>query len=142
MDATRIRDGKQVMLKRVPVGIELEITQLLSSPGLRLEPHNHCVPVLDVIDLSNALDQKLIVMPFLRPFNKPRFQTFGEFVSFFTQICDVRTAQLSVRRPRWDLTILDPRVFSSCTNEISHTGTSSVSIGGCLPTRSQGLHRE
>jgi hypothetical protein len=96
------------MFKRVPVGIELEITQLLSSPGLRLEPHNHCVPLLEVIDLPNALDQKLMVMPFLRPFNKPRFQTFGEFVSFFIQICDVRPAQLPVRGHRWDLTIINP----------------------------------
>jgi hypothetical protein len=53
------------MFKRVPAGTELEITQPFSSPGLRLEPHNHCVPLLDVIDL-------------------PRFRTFGEFVSFFT----------------------------------------------------------
>jgi hypothetical protein len=41
-----------------------------------------------------------MVMPFLRPFNKPRFQTFGEFVSFFTQICNVRPAQLPVRGHR------------------------------------------
>ena len=96
------------MFKRVPVGTELEITQLLSSPGLRLEPHNHCVPLLDVIELPSALDQKLMVMPFLRPFNKPRFQTFGEFVSFFAQICDVRAAEFPVRGYRWDLTILYP----------------------------------
>jgi hypothetical protein len=86
----RSRDEKQVMLKRVPAGRELEITQLLSSPGLRREDHNHCVPLWDVIELPHAHDQKLMVMPFLRPFYKPRFQTYGEFVGFFTQICDVR----------------------------------------------------
>src|SRR5260221_12932733 len=90
MDATRSQDGTQVMLKRVRAGGELEITRLLSSPGLRREDRNHCVPLLDVIELPHAHDQKLMVMPFLRPFNKPRFQTYGEFVAFFTQICDVR----------------------------------------------------
>ena len=90
MDATRSQDEKQVMLKRVPGGRELEITQFLSSPGLRREDRNHCVPLWDVIELPHAHDQKLMVMPFLRPFHKPRFQTYGEFVAFFTQICDVR----------------------------------------------------
>ena len=28
-----------------------------------------------------------MVFPFLRPFNKPRMHTFGEFVAFLTQIC-------------------------------------------------------
>jgi hypothetical protein len=46
------------------------------------------VPLLDVIDIPNT-PQRLMVMPFLRSFNNPRFQTFGEFVAFFTQICEV-----------------------------------------------------
>ncbi|KAI9509433.1 hypothetical protein F5148DRAFT_752998 [Russula earlei] len=29
-----------------------------------------------------------MVIPFLRPFNNPHFQIFGEFVAFFTQRCD------------------------------------------------------
>jgi len=58
------------MLKKVPVGRELEITQLLSSPGLRRESHNHCVPLLEVIELPNTPDQKLMVMPFGR--NAPK----------------------------------------------------------------------
>jgi hypothetical protein len=92
MDAMHRRDRKQVMLKRVPAGQhqELEIAQLVSSPQLQRDPRNHCVPLLECLKLANALDQKLIVMPYLRPFNSPRFQTFGEFIAFFTQISDVR----------------------------------------------------
>ena len=90
IDGTRARDGKQVMFKKIPAGNELEISQYLSSPGLMRESHNHCVPLLEILELPNSPEQKLIVMPFLRPFDNPRFQTFGEFVSFFTQICDVR----------------------------------------------------
>jgi hypothetical protein len=90
MDATRARDGRQVMFKTVPSGSELEISQFLSSPELIPESHNHCVPLLDILELPDEPEQKLIVMPFLRPFDNPRFQTYGEFVSFFSQICDVR----------------------------------------------------
>jgi hypothetical protein len=80
------------MLKRVPFGSEqheLDIAQLFSSAELRNDPRNHCVQLLETFGLSNVPDQKLIVMPFLRPFNNPHFQTFGEFVAFFTQVCDV-----------------------------------------------------
>jgi hypothetical protein len=91
MDATRRRDGKHVMLKKVlpeEGPYELLIAHSFSSPEVSGDPRNHCVPLLDVIELPNA-NQKLMVMPFLRPFNSPRFQTFGEFVAFFTQICEV-----------------------------------------------------
>ncbi|KAI9451694.1 kinase-like domain-containing protein [Lactarius psammicola] len=92
MDATRISDGKQVMLKNVPPEEgphELSITRYFSSPGLRGDSRNHCVPLLELIDTTDIkLDKRLMVMPFLRPFDHPRFQTFGEFVAFFMQICE------------------------------------------------------
>lgn len=93
MDAVRIKDGRQVTLKKVlpEEGTqELSITKIFSSPGLKEEPMNHCVPLLEVIDLSpDQPDGKLMVMPFLRPFENPRFQTYGEFVAFFIQISEV-----------------------------------------------------
>jgi len=91
MDATHL-DGRQVMLKSVPVRRgqqELEIARTVSSPELRRHPRNHCVPLLDTFELPDTLDENLIVMPFLRPFDEPRFKTYGEFVAFFTQICEV-----------------------------------------------------
>ena len=91
MDATRLRDGKQVMLKKVYPDEgphEVIITQLFSSRQFIRDPCNHCVPLLDILEMPQN-GQKLLVMPFLRPFNNPSFQTFGEFVAFFTQICEV-----------------------------------------------------
>ncbi|KAH9985000.1 kinase-like domain-containing protein [Russula vinacea] len=85
---TRRRDGKQVMLKKIypDEGLhELIITQLFSSRQFSRDPCNHCVPLLDILEMPQN-GQKLLVMPFLRPFNDPGFQTFGEFVAFFTQI--------------------------------------------------------
>ena len=94
MDAVRIEDGRQVMLKKVlpeEGPHELLITQLFSSPGLKGESKNHCVPLLDLIDLSQTGSdgRKLIVIPFLRSFKNPHFRTYGEFVDFFTQITEV-----------------------------------------------------
>lgn len=66
---------------------ELLITRMFSSGEAAKNTRNHCVPLLDVIKLPNS-GQRLMVMPFLRPFDNPRFQTFGEFVAFFTQVCE------------------------------------------------------
>ncbi|KAH9959175.1 kinase-like domain-containing protein, partial [Russula dissimulans] len=89
MDATRTSDGRQVMLKRLPFRAgpyELEINNLFSTEPLSSNPRNHCVQTLDVIRLPN--DPPIIVQPLLRPFYNPPFQTFGEFVTSFAQICD------------------------------------------------------
>jgi hypothetical protein len=95
MDATRIKDGRQVMLKKVLPADgphELNINQLFSSPEHFRSHNNRCAPLLDVIQLSeNFGSQKLMVFPLLRPFNQPPIQTFREFADFFTQICEVRT---------------------------------------------------
>jgi hypothetical protein len=96
MDAVRIQDGRQVMLKKVlpeEAPHELSITELFSSPGLKGDSRNRCVPLLDLVDLCQTKPDgtKLMVMPFLRPFKKPRFETYGEFVAFFMQISVVRS---------------------------------------------------
>ncbi|KAH9071106.1 hypothetical protein EDB83DRAFT_315049 [Lactarius deliciosus] len=92
MDAIRIRDDRPVMLKKVIPGDgphELRINQLFSSAEHSRAHDNHCAPLLDVIELSgHPGSQKLMVFPFLRPFRTPRFETFGEFSAFFTQICE------------------------------------------------------
>ena len=88
MDATRISDGKPVMLKRLlrEEG-PYEISRLFSTEPLFTNPRNHCVQLLNVIELPN--DPPIMVHPLLRPFYDPPFQTYGEFVTFFAQICEV-----------------------------------------------------
>jgi hypothetical protein len=90
IDATRISDGRPVMLKRIPFKegpYELEINRLFSAEPLASHPRNHCAPLLDVIELPN--EPPIMVHSLLRPFYNPRFQTFGEFVVFFSQACEV-----------------------------------------------------
>jgi hypothetical protein len=116
MDAVRMEDGRQVMLKKIHPEEgphELLITELFSSPGLKEDPKNHCVPLLDLIDLSQTKPdgRKLMVMPFLRPFKNPRFQTYGEFVAFFMQISEVGPAIMSITDRRF----LTDLVRASCS---------------------------
>ena len=90
MDATRMSDSKPVMLKLLMPSEgphELRINQLVSSEPLLSDPRNHCAPLLDVIELPN--EPQIMVHARLRPFNDPPMQTFGEFVSFFCQLCEV-----------------------------------------------------
>jgi hypothetical protein len=90
MDATRISDGRPVVLKRMlsqEGPYELEINKLFSTEPLSSNPRNRCVQLLDVIELPN--DPPIIVHPLLRPVYKPPLKTYGEFVTFFAQICEV-----------------------------------------------------
>jgi hypothetical protein len=101
MDATRISDGRPVMLKRlrqVEGPYELQINNLFSTEPLYSNPKNRCVHLLDVIELPN--DDSIMVHPLLRPFYKPPLQTFGEFVTFFEQICEVSLLISCVARIR------------------------------------------
>jgi hypothetical protein len=121
MDATRISDGRPVMLKRLRQRegpYELQINNLFSTEPLYSNPKNHCVHLLDVIELPG--DDSIMVHPHLRPFfHKPQFQTFGEFVTFFEQICVVSLWYFVVARIRiTDLT----RGYNSCTKIMSPIG--------------------
>src|SRR6266702_159974 len=91
MDATRISDGRSVMLKRLPSEegpYELQINKLLSTEPLSSDPRHRCARLLDVIQLPS--EDPIMVHPLLRPFYDPPLRTYGEFVTFFAQICEVR----------------------------------------------------
>jgi len=103
MDATRISDGRPVMLKLlVPTEgpHELRINRLISLEPLRSDPRNHCAPLLDVIALPN--EPEIMVHARLRPFNDPPMQTYGEFVAFFSQLCEVSDTLLE-----WSILVLN-----------------------------------
>ncbi|KAI0258489.1 kinase-like domain-containing protein [Gloeopeniophorella convolvens] len=88
LDAIRTQDGAFVLLKKFSPSIgphELDLNTYLSSSECSTNPHNHCAPLLDIVQLPNE-DQKLMVFPLLRPFDDPPFETRGEVVAFITQI--------------------------------------------------------
>lgn len=85
--------GETVALKRVSRAVhpyETEITQLFSTEPMASHPRNHSVPLYEVLDVPGEDDTALMVLPFLRPFNDPRFKSVGEAVEFFRQIFEVR----------------------------------------------------
>ncbi|KZV74539.1 hypothetical protein PENSPDRAFT_647967 [Peniophora sp. CONT] len=89
-DAIRISDGRQVFCKSITnedrVLRHLEIIRFLSSEALRRDPRNHTVPILDEFTLPNSGGELVLVMPFMRRWRSPNFDTVGEAVEFFRQI--------------------------------------------------------
>ncbi|KIK80845.1 hypothetical protein PAXRUDRAFT_157549 [Paxillus rubicundulus Ve08.2h10] len=89
IDATRISDGKVVTLKRINQTDhphEIAIAQYFSSDDLAAQPENHCVPVYEVFALNDDDNMVIIVMPLLRAYCDPGFDTIGEGVEFFRQL--------------------------------------------------------
>ncbi|KAF9481587.1 hypothetical protein BDN70DRAFT_803046, partial [Pholiota conissans] len=89
MDATCIKDNKPKMLKilrRAANSDEKRIAFYLCSPELMREPGNHCVPIDEVLAIPEDADYEILVMPFLVPFDFPRFDTLGEIVDFFKEV--------------------------------------------------------
>ncbi|TCD65334.1 hypothetical protein EIP91_002772 [Steccherinum ochraceum] len=88
LDAVRISDGEMVFLKRISSKTherEKEMTMMWSAEPLSSDPRNHCVPVLDVLDLPGSSEETLLVLPLLRLFSDPAFLTVGEAMEFFRQ---------------------------------------------------------
>ncbi|PBK75271.1 hypothetical protein ARMSODRAFT_514104 [Armillaria solidipes] len=91
MDATRVQDGKKVMLKRVSKSefpLEVELSDFLSSSPLSEDPRNHYVPIYDVLQSPRDSDYHILVMPRLHKFHSPSFDTVGELVECFRQILE------------------------------------------------------
>ncbi|KAJ7782445.1 kinase-like domain-containing protein [Mycena maculata] len=89
IDATRISDGSFVTLKPLDTTVhpdEIPIGVWFSQEPQASSPSNHCVPILDVLDIPDIPNKRIIVMPFLSSYDKPRFDTFGEAIEFFRQI--------------------------------------------------------
>ena len=58
---------------------------------------NHCVPVYDILPIPDEEDRIIIVMPLLKDYLRPAFETIGEAVECFQQLFEVglRTVTLS-----------------------------------------------
>ncbi|KAI0709590.1 hypothetical protein C8T65DRAFT_197773 [Cerioporus squamosus] len=88
IDAIRTKDGRVVVIKQVQKSVhphEVDIGRYLTSPPLSDDPRNHCCPILDVLQDPRDPDIQLVVLPFLKRYNDPKFGTVGEAVEFFRQ---------------------------------------------------------
>lgn len=124
MDAERISDGELVMLKKVSKEThsrELQIAQYFAVEPLVSHPSNHCVPFYDILHVPDDVDCALLVMPVLRIFDNPPFNTVGEVIEALRQlleVCGFSSRMVSVHIDRYAFL----RVFSSCTNVTSLIG--------------------
>ncbi|EIN05722.1 hypothetical protein PUNSTDRAFT_137215 [Punctularia strigosozonata HHB-11173 SS5] len=88
IDAVRLRDNRQVYLKRVFWNThphEVTISQLFSNSRMQADARNHCVPISETLDLPEG-NGSILVMPFLRPFDDPPFLTVGEAIDCIQQL--------------------------------------------------------
>ena len=87
MGATRISDSRTVAIKSIPHGEqELELAQHSAEVG-KVDPTGHCVPVLDgFVGDEGAGNFVFLVMPLLKHFNRPDFDTISEVMDFMLLI--------------------------------------------------------
>jgi hypothetical protein len=90
----RETDNVLVMVKDLYPNLhphEADIAQFFSSEALAGDPRNHCVPVYEMIhfQLEAHEPEIFMIMPLLRKFNDPPFETVGQTVDFFHQVFEV-----------------------------------------------------
>ncbi|KZT52446.1 kinase-like protein [Calocera cornea HHB12733] len=94
MDAVRISDGRQVLLKLwnddVRDGPELAPLRYFSDPVRRNDPRNHVVPLLDRFSISTAKHffKLILVEPLLRDWGDPPFVMVAEALQFMLQLIE------------------------------------------------------
>nr|VWO99344.1 Mannitol 1-phosphate dehydrogenase [Ganoderma boninense] len=89
MDATRVSDGKLVLLKRIATdSMEIKIASHFSSRELREDPRNHCIPVLDVVPDQDDPTKSYLVMPFLRYVDRPPFESVQSILDCGEQLLE------------------------------------------------------
>ncbi|TFK74323.1 hypothetical protein BDN72DRAFT_744001, partial [Pluteus cervinus] len=89
VDATRIKDGKRVLLKRISKTDhphEIEITRALNTVPLASDSRNHTVHLEELLDPPGDTDVTIAVFPFLQQLVALRFDTVGEIIDFIRQI--------------------------------------------------------
>ena len=68
---------------------EADISAFVSTKALAADPHNHCVPLYEVLTVPGDEGKILLVTPLLREWGIPKFETVEEGMDFFRQIFEV-----------------------------------------------------
>ncbi|KZV67455.1 hypothetical protein PENSPDRAFT_736490 [Peniophora sp. CONT] len=91
LDATRISDGQQVILKMLsPSSPELSANILLLSEPARSDSRNHCLLVLDVFCIgTKEVEIDFVVFPLYRSwFDPPHVHLVAEIIPFMNQLLE------------------------------------------------------
>ncbi|KAJ6477866.1 hypothetical protein C8R47DRAFT_984613 [Mycena vitilis] len=88
-EAVRESDGARVMLKALKRDChEVQIARFFSDSSRSSNPRNHCVPLYDVLEPPLYPRRQIMVMPLLREFRDPPFDTVGEVIECFRQLIE------------------------------------------------------
>ena len=119
MDAVRVSDNKEVVIKRTRKSrCEGPITEYFSTPERVSAEANHCVRVYEVFCDE---EYEFIVMPLLREFDEPPFETVEQAIDFVSQTLEVHTILiLQVLIP--DEMLIGSKLHASrrCCTSVSH----------------------
>ena len=97
-----IGTGQYVAIKRLKAKPhEIEILQFLSDDERLNDKRNHAVPLLDIFTDSSDPALFFLVMPFLRPFDDPPFQSVDEVIKFIHQTLEVRFPSVPMVEHWW-----------------------------------------
>lgn len=100
MDARRRADNLPVVLKRVPRFDnrcrEAEVMRILSEPSVANDHKNHCIRLLDQLDVPSR-NATLLVLPQLTPLSLIKFERVGETVDLLRQLLEVRPPRHMIR---------------------------------------------
>ncbi|KAJ7151724.1 hypothetical protein C8R46DRAFT_1304381 [Mycena filopes] len=89
LDATRISDGAQVVLKMVDTrSTEVEILEFLNK-DVEVLANTRAIPLLEVFPIPDDAERSFMVMPCMREATiDPFFRTVREFVVFFQEVLE------------------------------------------------------
>lgn len=91
-------------MKRIKKSVhpyEVDIGLYFSSESLASHAENHCIPVYEILSLDDN-ETVIIVMPLLRFYADPPFDTFGEVVECFRQLFEVGRGETIIQFKRPD----------------------------------------
>lgn len=80
------------MLKKISQIVhpfEVDIARFFTTEPIASHPHNHCSPLIEVLELPGDPDHVILVTPLLREFDDPPFQFVGEVVECLRQVFEV-----------------------------------------------------
>ena len=109
---------------------EVEISQYFLSDILRSDPRNHCVPVIDTLNVPDDPDLSILVCLFCAKCNSPGWSTIGELVSFLIQIIEVKDDSSTLLCGF--LIFISCRAYNSCTINTLHIGKYLMLILGIV----------
>ncbi|TEB23480.1 other/AgaK1 protein kinase [Coprinellus micaceus] len=115
IDATRTKDQTPVILKLVESAQspeEVDILGYFSQAPISSDPRNHICPLLDILRRPEDEGQTIVVLPVLRPYDNPDFDTIGEALDFLRQILEgftfLHEHRVAHRDVRSENLMLDP----------------------------------